>query len=262
MSTAFTLDWTRYTGWLKGRRVLVTGASRGIGRALAEASARAGAEVALFATTRAKLEEAAASARAHGGRVACFAADLGDASALKRAVAEAENAFGGIDVLLNNAGSAVRGTMLDVDLAAFVRLMEINVIGCAATAQVVVPGMIARGWGRVINVSSIYARDPVRNLAAYAISKAAVEMLTKQMALEWAGTGVTANAIGPAQVLTDLSRPSWDDPQRRAQVISQIPAGRWLTTDDLVGAYLHLASDASAMTTGQTLFVDGGRSLL
>jgi NAD(P)-dependent dehydrogenase (short-subunit alcohol dehydrogenase family) len=262
MSTAFTLDWSRYAGWLKGRRVLVTGASRGIGRALAEASARAGADVALFATTLPKLEGTAASVRAHGGRATCFAADLADATALKRQIAAAEQAFGGIDILLNNAGSAVRGTMLELDLAAFGKLMEVNVLGCTATAQVVVPGMIARGWGRVINISSIYARHPVRNLAAYAISKAAVEMLTKQMAIEWAGTGVTANAIGPAQVLTDLSRPSWDDPQRRAQVTSQIPAGRWLTTDDLVGAYLHLASEASAMTTGQTLFVDGGRSLL
>jgi NAD(P)-dependent dehydrogenase (short-subunit alcohol dehydrogenase family) len=262
MSTGFTIDWRRYAGWLAGRRVLVTGASRGIGRALAEASARAGADVALFATSLSKLEDSAAALRANGGMVACFAADLGDAAALKRAVAEAEQALGGIDILLNNAGSAVRGTLLDLDLAAFARLMEVNVVGCAAAAQIVVPGMIARGWGRVINVSSIYARHPVRNLAAYAISKAAVEMLTRQMALEWAGTGVTANAIGPAQVLTDLSRPSWDDPQRRAQVTSQIPAGRWLTTDDLVGTYLHLASDASAMTTGQTLFVDGGRSLL
>lgn len=262
MTTAFTLDWSRYAGWLKGRRVLVTGASRGIGRALAEASARAGGDVAVFATALPRLEETAASLRAHGGRVACFAADIADAAALKRAVAEAEQALGGIDILLNNAGSAMRGTLLELDLAAFGKLLDVNVLGCAAAAQVVVPGMIARGWGRVINVSSIYARHPVRNLAAYAISKAAVEMLTRQMAIEWAGSGVTANAIGPAQVLTDLSRPSWDDPARRAQVTSQIPAGRWLTTDDLVGAYLHLASDASAMTTGQTLFVDGGRSLL
>jgi gluconate 5-dehydrogenase len=256
------VDWSRWKGWLAGRRVLVTGASRGIGRALAEASARAGADVALFATSLERLEPVAAELAAHGGRVSCHAADAADPAAFAAAIAGAEKASGGIDVLVNNAGSAVRGEVLALDLAAFHRLLAINVVACAAAAQAVVPGMIARRWGRVVNVSSVYARVPCRNLNAYAISKAALEMLTRGMALEWAGTGVTANAIGPAQVLTDLSRPSWDDPARRAQVISQIPQGRWATTDELVGPFMLLASDASAMTTGQTLFVDGGRLLL
>ncbi len=262
MSTVYDVDWQRYRGWLAGKRVLVTGASRGIGRALAEASAHAGADLALFARAREPLESLAAELRGHGGRVACFAADVADADSFKEALLNAERDFAGIDVLVNNAGGALRGAVLDVDLAALRRLLDVNVVACAAAAQALVPGMISRGWGRVINLSSVYARAPVKNLNAYAVSKAAVEMLTRGMALEWAGSGVTANAIAPVQILTDLSRPSWNDPARRAQVISQIPIGRWATTDDLVGPFLHLASDASAMMTGQTLSVDGGRSLL
>ncbi len=262
MSTAFQIDWRRYAGWLTGKRVLVTGASRGIGRALAEASARAGADLALLARGREPLDALAAELRGHGGRVACFAADITDEAAFKAALLDAERDFAGIDVLVNNAGGALRGQILDLDLAALRVLFDINVVACAAAAQTLVPGMLARGWGRVINLSSVYAQAPVRNLNAYAVSKAALEMLTRGMALEWAGSGVTANAIAPVQILTDLSRPSWNDPARRAQVISQIPIGRWATTDDLVGPFLHLASDASAMMTGQTLTVDGGRSLL
>ncbi|MBL8698931.1 MAG: SDR family oxidoreductase [Alphaproteobacteria bacterium] len=262
MTPEVVIDWTRHAGLLAGRRVLVTGASRGLGLAFAEACARAGASLALFARDPARLAEAVAALRTIAPRVEAFAVDLADVAAFKARVAEAEHAFGGIDVLINNGGTALRGTVLELDPGAFSRLLDTNVVAPAAAAQAVVPGMLARGHGRVINVTSVYARAPVKNLNAYAVSKAALEMLTRGMALEWAGTGVTANAIGPVQVLTDLSRPSWSDPARRAQVMSQIPAGRWATTADLIGPLLHLASDASAMITGQTLFVDGGRSLL
>ncbi|MBM3523813.1 MAG: SDR family oxidoreductase [Alphaproteobacteria bacterium] len=263
MTPEVAIDWSRWEGLLAGRRVLVTGASRGLGLAFAEASARAGASgLALFARDRARLAAAAESLRPLGTRVEAFDVDLADVGRLKQRVGEAERALDGIDVLINNGGTGVRGALLELDLHAFSRLFDINVVAATATAQVVVPGMLARGHGRVINVTSIYARAPVAHLNAYAVSKAALEMLTRGMALEWAGTGVTANAIGPVQVLTDLSRPSWTDPARRAQVLSQIPAGRWATTADLVAPLLHLASDASAMITGQTLFVDGGRSLL
>jgi len=256
------IDWARHAGLLTGRRVLVTGASRGIGRGLAEAAARAGADLVLFATSVARLAETEALVRRQGVRVAVHEADAADPAAFRAAIAAAAAGFGGIDILVNNAGSAARGAMLELDLAAFQRLLAVNVVACTAAAQAVVPGMIARGWGRVINISSIYARAPVRMLNAYAVSKAALEMATRGMALEWAGTGVTANAIGPVQILTDLSRPSWEDSARRAQVLAQIPVGRWATVEDLVGPFLMLASEASAMTTGQTLFVDGGRSLL
>lgn len=263
MTPEVAVDWERWKGLLAGRRVLVTGASRGLGLAFAEACARAGAaSLALFARDPARLATAAATLRPLAPRVEIFDADLRDIDRVKERVVEAERTLGGIDILINNGGIGVRGSLLELDLHAFSRLFDINVVAATATAQAVVPGMLARGHGRVINVTSIYARAPVANLNAYAVSKAALEMLTRGMALEWAGTGVTANAIGPVQVLTDLSRPSWADPARRAQVLSQIPAGRWATTADLVGPLLHLASDASAMITGQTLFVDGGRSLL
>ncbi len=125
-------------------------------------------------------------------------------------------------MLVNSTGGALRGPILDLDLSALRKLLDVNVVACAAAAQALAHGMT----------------------------------------LEWAGSGVTVNAIAPVQTPTDLSRPSWNNPVRRAQVISRIPICRWATTDDLVGPFLHLASDASAMMTGQTLSVDGGRSLL
>lgn len=247
---------------LAGKRVVITGSSRGLGRAAAVAMAQAGAQVIINGTNAEALAETARLIAEAGGEAVGVVGSVADSAVCATLIRTCVELFGGIDVLVNNAGSAVRGEVLALDLAAFHRLLAVNVVACAAAAQAVVPGMIARRWGRVVNVSSVYARVPCRNLNAYAISKAALEMLTRGMALEWAGTGVTANAIGPAQVLTDLSRPSWDDPARRAQVISQIPQGRWATTDELVGPFMLLASDASAMTTGQTLFVDGGRLLL
>lgn len=246
---------------LTGRRALVTGGSRGIGEALAKALADAGAAVAIAARDPKRLAETAARL-GKGKPLATVAVDLADPQAARRMVAEAAQALGGIDILVNNAGGAVRGPLLELDPAAFGALMALNVTSYLTAAQAAVPGMLQRGWGRVVNVSSVYARVPARAMGAYAISKAAVDMLTRQMALEWAGTGVTANALGPVQILTDLARPSWENEDRRKLVTSQIPMGRWATTDDLIGPFLHLCSDASAMMTGQTMFVDGGRLLL
>lgn len=247
---------------LTGKRALVTGASRGVGSALAKALAAAGAEVTLVARSGGELAEVAAEITKAGGRAFTAVADLSLPQPTAEALDQATRALGPIDILVNNAGTAARGPLLETDLAAWDAVMALNVRTCLTTAQRLVPGMIARGWGRVINISSPYARRPSPTLGAYCVSKAALEMLTKAMALEWAGTGVTVNAIGPAQVLTDLTRATSEDPARRALVDSQIPMGRWATPDDLVGALLYVASDASAMMTGQTLYVDGGRLLI
>jgi NAD(P)-dependent dehydrogenase (short-subunit alcohol dehydrogenase family) len=243
---------------LNGRRVLVTGASRGIGRGIARAMGAAGATLVLHARAPGHLDAVCAewpdAVRVDG--------DLGTESGAERVARQTLEAAGGVDIVVNNAGIGVRGPLLETDYAAWCRAFSINVLAGAVLARRLVPGMIERRWGRVINVGSPYARRPSPGLAGYCVTKAALEMLTKSMALEWAGTGVTANAVAPIQVLTDLTRPTHDDPMRRALVDSQIPLGRWARPDDLDGVLLLLASPQSDMITGQTLFVDGGRLLV
>lgn len=243
---------------LEGKRVLLTGASRGLGRDFAKYLAAAGAKLVLHAREFSHLGEVLGElpgASASTGDLACVADVLNVARTASQIV-------GGIDILVNNAGIGVRGRLLQADAQAWQEAFTVNVLAGMVLARELVPGMIDRGWGRVINVSSPYARVPSPGLAAYCTSKAAVDMLTKSMALEWAGTGVTVNAIAPVQVLTDLTRASFDDPERRRLVDSQIPMGRWARPEDLRGALLLLASANSDMMTGQTLYIDGGRLLL
>ena len=243
---------------LIGRRVLVTGASRGIGRGIAGVMGAAGATLVLHARAFEHLDAVCAE-WPHAVRVYGDLETEAGAESVSRQVLDA---LDGVDIVINNAGIGVRGALLDTDYDAWCRAFSVNVLAGAVLAKRLVPGMIQKRWGRIINVGSPYARRPSAGLAAYCVTKAALEMLTKAMALEWAGSGVTANAVAPIQVLTDLTRPTYDDPVRRGLVDSQIPLGRWARPEDLDGVLLLLASSHSDMITGQTLFVDGGRLLV
>lgn len=246
---------------LVGRCALVTGAGRGIGVALATALAARGCAVALVARDEAALTRLAQTLDPSGRRVAAIAADIADPQQIAEAADRARARLGPIDILVNNAGTNLRGPLLDVDLADWDALMQVNLRGALAFCQTLMPAMVSRGWGRVVNITSIYAQRPAANLGAYAVSKAALEMLTKALALETAATGITVNAIGPVQILTDLARPSWENEERRREITRQIPVGRWATPEDVAAALLYLVSDGAAMTTGHTIFVDGGRLL-
>ena len=243
---------------LHGKRVLVTGSSRGIGRSIAEAMAAAGATLVLHARTQAHLD----AVRGELPGAAFTYGDLNTRAGSEFVAQLALDAVGGVDIVVNNAGIGVRGSLLDADYQAWAQAFAVNVLSGLMLAKRLVPGMIERRWGRVINIGSPYARIPSPGLGGYCVTKAALEMLTKSMALEWAGTGVTANAVAPVQVLTELTRPTHDDPVRRSLVDSQIPMGRWARAEDLHGAVMLLASPQSDMMTGQTLFIDGGRLLI
>jgi len=238
---------------LKGRVALVTGASRGIGRAIASALAEAGAAVAV--NYRARSEEAAAVVEGihqGGGRAAAVAADVSVGGDVERMVREVEQRLGPIDILVNNAGmAAVRG-LDDITEEDFDRSLAINLKSAFLCTQAVLPGMRRRRWGRIVNISSIGARIGSGSVSvAYAAAKAGLEGLTRGYALRLAPEGVTVNAVAPGLIDTEMGQPLI-----AAGAAARIPVGRVGTADEIAQAVLLLAGDA--YITGQTIAVNGG----
>lgn len=238
---------------------LVTGGARGLGRTMATALAQAGADIALTGRTLAPAEEAAtAIAAATGRRARAFTADVTAAADVDRLVEEVEREFGRIDILVNNAGTNIRGLIDQLSEADWDSVIDTNLKGPFLCARAIGPRMVARGWGRVINLGSILGTVALPGRAPYASSKAGVINLTRVLALEWAGTGVTANAICPGPFGTEMNRQLLDDPVKYQEFVKMIPMGRWGELEELTGAVVFLASDASSFVTGSSLFVDGG----
>ena len=240
---------------LDGRRALVTGAGRGIGLAAAAALAGAGAHVALAARTRAEIEEAAAEMRSEGGSAEALVLDVADPAAVAAAL-EARPAF---DVLVNNAGTNRPRPFLEVSVGDYDAIMGLNVRAAFFVAQAAARRMVAeRLPGSIIHVSSQMGHVGGRERTVYCASKHAVEGLTKAMAIDLAPYGIRVNSIGPTFIDTPLTRPFWTDKAFHADVLSRIKLGRLGRVEDLMGAFVYLASDAAALVTGTSLVVDGG----
>lgn len=240
---------------LAGRSALVTGASRGIGQAIAIGLAASGAEVAL--TARGDLDETVAAIREFGRTPLVVSADLAhvdDASAVATEVGSRM----AIDIVVNNAGVIDRRAALEITPAQWNAVQDVNVTSMFFVTQALAAPMLQRGAGKVINIASLLSFEGGLRVASYAASKHAVVGLTRALANEWAPYGIQVNAIAPGYIETDNTAPIRDQPDRQAEITGRIPAGRWGTPADLVGAAVFLASSASDYVNGHVLVVDGG----
>lgn len=251
-------DYLRELFALDGRVALVTGASSGIGRELAQGLAAAGATVALsgrsaerLAATRRAIEEA-------GGRAEAFAAELGELAAVQPLADAVLGRFGQIDILLNCAGMNQREPIAQVRPETYERIMNVNLRSAFFLSQAVQPGMVARGGGKVIHIGSLTTSYGIGNIAVYGLSKSAIGQLTRAMAVEWAEQNIQVNCICPGWIETELTRPLWADEHRRGWILGRVPMKRPGKPRDLVGMAVYLASPASDFTTGQTFYIDGG----
>jgi NAD(P)-dependent dehydrogenase (short-subunit alcohol dehydrogenase family) len=244
---------------IDGKVALVTGGARGLGLTMATALAEAGADVALAGRSRESCQSAADTlAAATGRRVRGFAVDVTSQASIDALAAEVEASLGPVDILINNAGINIRGPIQELTEADWDAVIDTNLKGPFLCARVFGPRMVARGWGRVINMGSILSVIAMPGRSPYASSKAGILNLTRVLALEWAASGVTSNAICPGPFGTELNRSLLDDPVKYKEFVAQIPMGRWGEPHELAGAVVFLASDASSFMTGSALFIDGG----
>lgn len=244
---------------IEGRAALVTGSSRGIGRALATGLAEAGCTVVLNGRDKARLERARDEiATGTGATVHAVPFDVTDAADVDAGVARIEEEIGPLDVLVNNTGMQHRTPLQDFPEEMWHRLLETNLTSAFLVGRAVARRMIPRGHGKIINVASLQSEVVRPGIAPYAATKGGLKMLTKGMCADWAGFGLQVNALGPGYFETELTQALVDDAEFSAWVRGRTPAGRWGRVEDLVGTLLYLASPASDFVNGQIVYVDGG----
>ncbi len=245
---------------LTGRTALITGSSRGLGRAMAEGLAASGAAIVLNGVDAGRLAEAAAELRRIGYTVheACF--NVTDEEAVLAAFARLDESGVAVDILVNNAGIQHRQPILDLATEDWRRVIETNLTSAFVIGREAARRMVTRGHGKVINIGSLMSNLGRATVAPYTVAKGGIKMLTKAMAAEWGELGIQANAIGPGYMLTEMNKALIDNPTFNAWVVGRTPQRRWGTPDELVGTAVFLASKASDYVNGQIIYVDGGMS--
>ena len=243
---------------LSGKVAMVTGSTKGLGEVAAKALAEAGADVAVCGRNADDLKRVTGDIERLGRRSEGFYLDVLSKAKVEQCVARILDTFGRVDVLVNNAGINHRVPVLEFEEEDWDRVVNTNLKGYYLVARAVVPQMIERGYGKVINISSILGAVGLPNMLAYASSKGGVDQMTRVMALEWAKPGVRVNAIGPTYFETEMVSQIRNDPERFKFINERTPMGRWGYPDELKGLVIFLASKASDFITGQVIYIDGG----
>lgn len=247
---------------LAGRTALVTGSSRGLGLAIARGLAEAGASIILNGVAVSRLEESAASLRAQGCSVATAAFDVTDEAAVIEAFQSFDTEGRAIDILVNNAGIQYRKPIVELDLADWNRVIDTNLTSAFLVSREAAKRMLPRKRGKVVNIGSLMSGLGRATVAPYTAAKGGIKTLTQTMAAEWAEHGIQANAIGPGYMLTDMNQALIDNPEFDSWVRGRTPSRRWGRPEELIGAAVFLASDASNYVNGQIIYVDGGMSAI
>ena len=243
---------------LEGRVALVTGSAQGLGYTIARGMLDAGARIVLNDVSAAALARAQAALRAEGFDAPGYVFDISDEARVEAAVDAIEREVGPIDILVNNAGIHRRNLLIDMPVEDWRKVIDVNLSGAFIVGRAVARGMIARSYGKIVNISSINAAMVRPNIGNYCAAKGGIVTLTKSMATEWGPYNINVNAIGPGYFLTDLTRPLSEDPTFDQWVKSEVPLRRWGNPEEIVGLAVMLASPASDYISGQTIYIDGG----
>jgi gluconate 5-dehydrogenase len=243
---------------LSGKTALITGSSRGLGRAMAEGLAAAGASVIINGTAAARVTEAVAAMKAAGMNATGSVFNVTDEPAIKAAFEQFDAAGTAIDILVNNAGIQFRKPMIELETADWQRVIDTNLTSAFVLGREAAKRMIPRGHGKIINIGSLMSGLGRATVAPYTAAKGGIKSLTQAMTAEWAGLGIQANAIGPGYMITEMNQALIDNPAFDTWVKARTPSKRWGKPEELVGAAIFLASPASDYINGQIIYVDGG----
>jgi NAD(P)-dependent dehydrogenase (short-subunit alcohol dehydrogenase family) len=244
--------------FLQGRVALVTGASRGIGRATALAMAAAGARLALTGRDRAKLEESLRMVRDKGADAEMYLCDVREEEQVRRLADAVAGRFSNVHILMNNAGTAIRKNVIDFSLDEWRALTDTNITGLFLMCKYIVPLMKGQGYGRIINLTSIMAHVSSTGRGVYSATKHAVAGLTKALALELVDDKITCVAISPGFIATDLTAPLRADPAKNEALMAQTPMRRWGQPEEIASLALYICSDRASFMTGNDVLMDGG----